>query len=85
VGTVVDLLVFDRGEVVAGRMQPPVVVPVDPFQGGQLDVVDGLPGSAAADEFGLEQPDLGLGQGVVQRVTDAADAGCGGGRGKPFR
>jgi hypothetical protein len=80
----VDLLVFDRGEVVAGRMQPPVVVPVDPFQGGQLDVVDGLPGSAAADEFGLEQPDVGLGQGVVQRVTDGADAGCGASGGQPL-
>jgi hypothetical protein len=69
---------------VAGGVQPAVVVPVDPFQGGQLDVVEPAPGPVAADEFGLEQPDVGLGQGVVQRVTDRADAGCDAGRGQPF-
>jgi len=42
VGTVEDLFVLDRGEVVVGGVQPPVVVAVDPFQGGQLDVADVL-------------------------------------------
>ena len=54
-------------------MQSCVVEPVDPFQGGELDVGERLPGSFAADLFGLEQADRGLGQGVVERVADAAD------------
>ena len=77
--TVVGLLVLDRGQVVAGGVQPAVVVPVDPFQGRQFDVVDASPGPAAADQLGLEQPDLALGQGVVQCVADSADAACGAG------
>jgi hypothetical protein len=42
-----------------------VVVPVDPFQGGQFDVVEAFPGAAVVDEFGFEQAALGFGQGVV--------------------
>jgi hypothetical protein len=34
-----------------------VVVPVDPFQGGDLQFVEGLPGSVLVDEFGLVQAD----------------------------
>jgi hypothetical protein len=45
-------------------VQSAVFVPVGPFQGGQLDVVDVPPGPAAADRLGLEQPDVGLGQGL---------------------
>ncbi len=80
--TVEDLLVLDRGEVVAGGVQTPVVVPIDPFPGGQLDVVYVFPGPAAAAQLGREQPDLAFGQGVVQGVADGADAGCGAGRGE---
>jgi hypothetical protein len=40
-------------------------VPVDPFQGGELDVVEAAPGAAVVDQFGFEQADLGFGQGVV--------------------
>jgi Transposase len=36
--TVVDLFVLRGCEVVAGAVQASVVVPVDPFQGGQFDV-----------------------------------------------
>ncbi len=50
-----------------------MVEPVDPLQGGVLDVVEALPGAAAADQFGLVQADDRLGQGVVERVADAAD------------
>ena len=74
--TVVDLFVFDGCQVVAGAVQAPVVVPVDPLQDGQFDVVQALPGPARVDDFGLEQADLGLGQGVVEGVADAADAGA---------
>ena len=82
--TVEGRLVLDWGQVVAGGVQPSVVVPVDPLEGGQLDVVEPLPGPAAADQFGLEQPDVGLGQGVVQGVADGADAGCRAGGGQPL-
>ena len=50
-----------------------MVEPVDPFQRGILDGVDRAPRSASADDLGLEQPDDRLGQGIVVRVTDAAD------------
>jgi hypothetical protein len=39
--TVVDCLKFCWGEVCAGCVQPAVVVPVDPLEGGDLDVVQG--------------------------------------------
>ena len=42
--TVVDLLVLDWCQVVAGAVQAAVVVPVDPLQDGQLDVVQAPPG-----------------------------------------
>ena len=41
----------------------------------KLDVFDVAPRTAAADDFGLEQADDGLGQGVVVRVADAAHRG----------
>jgi len=56
-----------------------VVVPVDPAQGGQLDVFDGLPGPSlaggATDQFGLVVAVHGFGQRVVIRLTDCADRG----------
>ena len=39
-----------------------MVDPVDPLQGGVLDLVEALPGAAAADQLGLVQADDGLGQ-----------------------
>jgi GAF domain-containing protein len=82
--TVVDLFVFGWGEVCAGGVQSAVVEPVDPLEGGDLDLVEGAPGAASVDQLGLEQPNLGLGQGVVVRVADAADAGRGAGFGEPL-
>ncbi len=79
-----DLLVLDRDQVVAGGVQPPIVVPVGSLQGGELDVVQPSPAPAGSDEFGLEQPDVGLGQSVVQRVTDRADARSGAGGCQPL-
>jgi hypothetical protein len=56
----------------AGGMSPQytlslrwVVVPVDPFGGGQLDGVHVAPRSSAPDDLILQQPDDGLGQGLV--------------------
>ena len=59
-------------------MQARGVVPVHPAQGGQFDVLDGLPGPAAGghiDQFGLVLAVDCLGQGVVEAVPDAADRG----------
>ena len=51
------------------------VVPVDPPERGELDVLDGLPGAlrGTADQLGLVEPVDGLGERVVERVPDAAD------------
>ena len=46
-------------------VQASVVEPVDVLRGGDLEVVDVSPGSAVADEFGLEQRVERLGQGIV--------------------
>ena len=59
-------LELGRWEVADGLQKPPVVEPVHPLQGGVLDVVDALPGAAAADQLGLVQADDRLGQGVVE-------------------
>jgi hypothetical protein len=71
----VDQFVFRGFQVVAGAVEASVVVPVDPFQGGEFDVVETAPGAAVVDQFGFEQANFGFGQRVVQRVTDGADAG----------
>jgi hypothetical protein len=54
-------------DVFAVLVEALVVESVDPFGGGELDVVDGAPGPAAADRLGLEESVDGLGQGVVTR------------------
>jgi hypothetical protein len=51
----VKLFVLSWWNVVAGGVQPAVVVPVDPFQGGELDVVEAAPGPLSADELGFVQ------------------------------
>ena len=60
-------------------VQAGVVVPVDPAQGGQLDVLDCLPRSSlaggAADEFGFVVAVDRLGQCVVVGISDGADRG----------
>jgi hypothetical protein len=51
-----------------------VVVPVDPFEGRELDVGERLPRSFAVDLLGLVEADRGLGQTVVVRSpTDPTD------------
>src|SRR6266446_899404 len=44
--------------------QAAVVVPGDPFEGRELDVLEPLPGPTTIDLFRLEQPDHAFGQGV---------------------
>ena len=62
---VVELLDGLGGEVVEVLVRAFGVEPLHPFGGAQLDVVDVAPGALPADEFVLERPDRGLGQGVV--------------------
>jgi len=60
----------------ADRLQEPAVVePVDPLQGGVLDLVEALPGAAPADQLSRVQPDDRLGQGVIEPVPAAAYGG----------
>jgi hypothetical protein len=54
-------LELGRWDVADGLQEPAVVEPVDPFQGGVLDLVDALPGAAPADQLGLVQADDRLG------------------------
>ncbi len=61
-----------------------VVEPVDVFEGGELDVVDGPPGSLGVDEFGLVEADGRLGDGVVDGIADGSDRGCGSDLGEAF-
>ena len=44
--------VFEGGgwDVSAVLVEAPVVEPVDPFGGGEFDVVDGAPGTAGPDQ-----------------------------------
>ena len=53
----------------------PGVVPVDPHQRGQFDLVDGLERSVELDALGLVEPDHRLGHRIVVAVSDAADGG----------
>ena len=66
-------LVLRWRDSAAGGVQSGVVVPVDPFQGGQLDLGEGAPRPFAVDLLGPEEPDRGLGQRVVVAIADAAD------------
>ena len=59
---VVVCLECSRRHMAEGSEQAPVVVPVHPFEGGELDCLAGAPRAAPGDEFGLVQPDDGFGQ-----------------------
>lgn len=64
------------GRDVADRPQdPPVVEPIDPFQGGVFDGLEGSPWSTPVDHLGLVKAIDGFRQGVVVAVADAADRG----------
>lgn len=60
-------------------VQPRGVVPVDPRQGGQLDILDAPPGTLAraTHDLGLVQAVDALGQGAIERVAHRADGGDG--------
>ena len=78
--------VFDFGgwEVADLAVQAASVEPVDVAERRQLDFLRGASGSLLGDQFVLEQPDRGLGDGVVDRITDRTDGGCGTDLGETF-
>ena len=51
---VVGGFVFDGWDQADLSVEAPMVVPVDPFDHRDLEVVDRAPGAAVADEFALE-------------------------------
>jgi len=66
--------------VVEATVQVPVVPQVDPSSGGPFDIRDGAvwPGMehCGADAFGLELPDHGLHQRVIERIGHGPDRGA---------
>jgi len=52
--TVVGGFEFGGRDVFAGLVEAPVVEPVDVFEGGDLDLLGGVPGAAGLDQLGLE-------------------------------
>src|SRR5581483_12023541 len=51
------------------------VVPVDPLDDGDLELVAGAPGAVELDQLGFEGSVQRLGHGVVVAVPDGADGG----------
>ena len=76
-GSIVGVLVCGGCEVVAPGVRSGRVVPVDPSQDLELDMLEGAPRALATDQFGLEDPVERLGGGVVVGValgSDGSDA-----------
>src|SRR5713101_4130519 len=70
---VVGLLELVRGHVPDRLEYAARVVPRDPLECRELDVLDPFPRPPAVDLFRLVQPDSGLGQRVVVRIPGAPD------------
>ncbi len=62
--SVVGSFELSRRDVTDGFEESAMVEPVDPLEGGVLDVVDALPRTTPADELGLVEPDDRLGERV---------------------
>src|SRR4051794_6185287 len=72
---VVACLGLGRWDVADRLEEAAVVVPVDPLQGGELNLLQAAPRATPPDHLGLEQAIDRLGKRVVVAVTDAADGG----------
>ena len=73
--SVVGGLEFDGWDVAAVLVEAAVVEPVDPFGGGELDLLDGPPGLAGFDQFGLVEAVDRLGERVVEELPTAPTEG----------
>ena len=67
--SVVEVLGLHGRDVAAVLVEAAVVEPVDPFGGGVLDGVQGAPGTAGLDQFGLVEAVDGFGESIVKRLT----------------
>jgi len=65
-----------------GFEEPAVVEPVDPFEGGQFEVVESSSWASVADQFGLVETDDRLGEGVIVGITHRSDRGVDAGLGE---
>src|SRR6201984_1128118 len=70
---VVALLGFGRRNVADGLQESPVVEPVHPFQGRELDGFGASPWPAPMDHLGLVETADGLGESVAIGISDTAD------------
>jgi hypothetical protein len=66
----VSLLGLGGRDVADGLEQAARVVPVDPFERGELDLLEAAPRPASADDLGLEEAVDRLGEGFVVAVAD---------------
>src|SRR5512135_3940511 len=71
----------DRADL---AVEAAVVPPIDVLGDRELELLDCPPRPVPVDQFGLQLPDRGLGEGVVVGVADAADRGDRAGRGEPL-
>jgi len=84
----VGVLELGRWDVAKTRVNPTVVVPIDPAGGRVFDVCDGLVGPVVehgrADTFRFVEPVDGLHQRIIVCVTDGPNRGCDAIQGKFF-
>ena len=81
---VVAFLCFSGRDVSDGLEKSSGVEPVDPFEGSELDRLEGAPWAPPVDDFSLVKAIDGLGQSVVVAVSDTANRGLNTGLGQPF-
>jgi hypothetical protein len=72
------------GRDVAAVLVGAVIVPVDPFGGGQLHFVNRAPRFAWFDQFGLVETVDRLSEGVIVGAADRPDRGLDAGFSEPF-
>ena len=66
------MLGFGRRDVADGPHQAAIVKPVYPFERGELNGLEGTPGSAAVNEFGLVEAIDCFSECIVIGITHAA-------------
>jgi hypothetical protein len=82
---VVGPLKLVRRDITERLEQTPRVVPRDPLQRRELDVVNALPRAAPMNQLRLVEADDGFGERVVVRIAGAADGALDARVGQPLR
>ena len=73
--SVVVVFVFGWWDASEFVEESPMVEPVDPLEGGVLEVVEASPWPTVSDEFGLVEADDRLGERIVIAVSSGSDRG----------